>query len=364
MIALQQGTQFFAEPDPVDGIIFGGIFIALLGIAVVYTRMSAGTQRSGSGGTVRFSRFAFRRAARKTGLDRFQARLLERLAREQQIAEPRRLLTSRHQLDRVIRRGLRSIESEDISETEKHQRRFNLLNLRRSFDRMQPEKGQTLENTSQLRSGNVLTLITTTKEQFDCRLTANAESMLVLEAPRTPGGEMIVWDKHTPLKVTFRGGDGTLYGFKSHVVGYRKQRAAHQLFIAHSDTVRSVQKRRSPRREFRRPAYFYPIRVVQSGRGKKVRREAIVDDSRRDLGTIEDISAGGCALRARGALKKGSLIKLSFEMEKGSPVAVYGKVRGVDAGYRGNLMHVMFTRVSRANMATILEYVYGYVDHE
>ncbi len=364
MIALQQGTQFFTEPDPLDGVIFGGIFIVLVFIAVIGTRISAKTQRTDSGGPVRFSRFAFRRAARKTGLNRFQIRLLERLARQQGIAEPKRLLTSRHQLDRAIRRGLRTIDSMDISETEQQQRRFHLLDLRRTLDRIRPEKGETIENTAQLRSGNTLTLITETKAQYDCRLTANAESMLVLEAPKTPGGETIVWDKKTPLKVTFRGGDGTLYGFRSHVLGYRKQRASHQLFIAHSETVRSVQKRKSPRREFRRPAYFYPIRVVQSGRGRNAKREAIVDDSRRDLGTIEDISAGGCALRVRGALKKGSLIKLSFEMERGSPVAVYGKVRGVDAGYRGNLMHIMFTRVSRANMASILEYVYGYVDHE
>mgnify|MGYP006429215741 CR=1 FL=1 len=364
MIVLQQGTQFFAEPDPIHGIVFGGIFIGLLIIAVIGTRISANAQRSGSGDSPRFSRFALRRAARKTGLDRFQTRLLEQLAREQGIAEPKKLLTSRNQLDRAIRRGLRAIDSANVTETEQQQRRFHLLNLRRELDSVRADKGESVDNTAQLRSGNTFTLITETKAQYQCRLTANAESMLVLEAPQTPGGETIVWDKRTPLKVTFRGADGTLFGFRSYVLGYRKQRASHQLFIAHSDTVRSVQKRKSPRREFRRPTYFYPIRVVQSGSGKNAKREAVVDDSRRDLGTIEDISAGGCAMRVRGALKAGSLIKLSFEMKRGTPVAVYGKVRGTDAGYRGNLMHIMFTRVSRANMAAILEYVYGYIDQE
>lgn len=365
MITPQQGTQFFAEPDPIHGIVFGGIFIALVIIAVIGTRISANSTRSGSGGsTVRFSRFGFRRAARKTGLTRFHTRVLERIAREQGIAEPKRLLTSRNQLDRAIRRALRTIDSTNLTETEKQQRRFHLLDLRRELDRIRPEKAEGVENTSQLRSGTTLTLITETKAQYQCRLTANAESMLVLEAPQTPGGETILWDKKTPLKVTFRGADGTLFGFRSHVLGYRKQRASHQLFIAHSDTVRSVQKRKSPRREFRRPAYFYPIRVVQSGSGRNAKREAVVDDSRRALGTLEDISAGGCALRVRGSPKTGSLIKISFEMERGTPVAVYGKVRGTDSGYRGNLVHIMFTRVSRANMADILEYVYGYVDHE
>lgn len=365
MIPLLTGVDFFTQPDPIDGVIFGSIFVGLIVIAVIGNKISAGGtagRGSSTSSTRRFNRFSFRRAARKAGLERSQIRLLERVARRQSLANPNRMFTSPAYLDRVIHRALRTLQTSDESPSIVEQRKYALLNVRRTLDRLRPQKDAGIKHTNQLRAGEVLTIITEDKAQFSCRLQANAESMLSLEAPTTEGGETILWDKNMPLKVTFRTDDGTLYGFRSHVIGYRKQRAKYQLFIAHSDKVRSVQKRKSPRREFKRPAYFFPVRVVQTGSGRSARREAVVDNNRRDLATIEDISAGGCALRTRGALKPGSLVKISFEMEKGRPVVAYGKVRGVDAGYRGNLLHIMFTKVSRENMTPILSYIYGYTD--
>lgn len=362
MIPLQSGMQFFTEPDPMDGLIFGSIFLALIIIAVIgskYTGPSRTSTKPGSS-PANFSRFKFRRAARRVGLERDQIRLLERLAKEQGLVEPTRLFESRTYLDRILGRQLHRIDATSASEIEKNQKKFHLLNIRRTLDRVRPESNTAIHNTTQLQSGTTLTLITEDKTQYTCRIAANAASTLALEAPTTRAGETIVWDKETPLKVTFRGEDGALFGFKSQVAGYRKQRARHQLYIRHSNNVRSVQKRKSPRREFKRSAYYFPVRVVEVGSGRSKKKEAVVDNARRDLGTIEDISAGGCALRAKGALKKGSLTKISFELERGHPLSAFGKVRGVDPGYRGNLMHVMFTRVSREHMTTILSYVYGY----
>ncbi len=364
MIALQAAVDFFAEPEPFEMILVGVVFVALIVLGIIGSKVNTRRldRRSSTTSSPRFSRYSFRRAARRAGLDRRHVRILERVARRQSLADPTRLFTSRHFLDRTIARAVRMLDAEGIGDAEREERKYELLSVRRALDQVQTGNLDRFERTGQLRSGTSLTLITDDKSQYDCPLLTNSDSFLAVEAPKTYAGETLVWDKGTPLKVTFRGDDGTLYGFRSSVLGYRKQRARHQLFIAHSDKIRSVQKRKSPRREFRRPAYFFPVRVVQSGSGRSAKRQAVVEANRRDLGNIEDISAGGCALRARTALKKGSLIKISFEMERGRPVTAFGKIRGTDRGFRGSLMHVMFTRVSRDQMNRILSYVYGYTD--
>ena len=364
MIALQAAVEFFAEPEPIEWILVGVVFVALIVLLIVGSKVNAGRidRRTGTASSPGFSRFSFRRAARRAGLDRRQVRILERVARQQALADPTRMFSSRHYLDRTIARAMQMLDAEEIGDAEREERKYELLNVRRALDQIQPENVDRFERTSQLRSGIRLTLITEDKSQYECKLLANSDSFLAVEAPTTHGGETLVWDKKTPLKVTFRTEDGTLYGFRSSVLGYRKQRAKHQLFIAQSDKIRSVQKRKSPRREFHRPAYFFPVRVVQSGSGRSTKRQAVVDTNRRDLGNIEDISAGGCAIRARTTLKKGSLIKISFEMERGRTVTAFGKVRGSEPGYHGSLMHIMFTRVSREQLNRILSYVYGYTD--
>ncbi len=364
MIALQAAVDFFAEPDPIEMVLVGVVFVALIVLGIIGSKVNTKRidRRSAATSSPRFSRLSFRRAARRAGLDRRQIGVLERVARQQSLADPARMFSSRHFLDRTIAKAVRMLDAEEIGEAEREERKYELLSVRRSLDQVQTGNVDRFERSGQLRSGTRLTLITEDKSQYECKLLANSDSFLAVEAPTTYGGETLVWDKSTPLKVTFRADDGTLYGFRSSVLGYRKQRAQHQLFIAHSDKIRSVQKRKSPRREFRRSAYFFPVRVVQSGSGRSAKRQAVVDANRRDLGNIEDISAGGCALRARTALKKGGLIKISFEIERGRPVTAFGKVRGTDRGYHGSLMHIMFTRVSRDQMNRILSYVYGYTD--
>ena len=102
--------------------------------------------------------------------------------------------------------------------------------------------------------------------------------------------------------------------------------------------------------------------IVDAGKGKEMEKQAVVNKNRRVLGTLQDISTGGCAILTNNPLQKASLIKVDFEPEKGKPVTVYGKVKGLTPKKpRGAIMHVQFTNVSRIHLNSIRDFIYEYL---
>ena len=100
---------------------------------------------------------------------------------------------------------------------------------------------------------------------------------------------------------------------------------------------------------------------METGAGRKKKRSAVVEQSKRHLGTVADISAGGCSINSLNPLPQGQLIKVEFEFEHGTRIAVFGKIkRFAKSKVRGGVMHVMFTKVSGRYLNRIYSYVYNY----
>ena len=103
--------------------------------------------------------------------------------------------------------------------------------------------------------------------------------------------------------------------------------------------------------------------MITTGSGKNQTKKAFVETKRGSLGTVIEVSAGGCSVRATRPLSTGALIKMDFETQRGSPVSSYGKVvHAHPAGLEGQIMHVMFTRLSRKNLNSINAFVYELAD--
>jgi c-di-GMP-binding flagellar brake protein YcgR len=88
----------------------------------------------------------------------------------------------------------------------------------------------------------------------------------------------------------------------------------------------------------------------------------MVQASRRLLGHLLDISAGGCSISSLTPLPAGSLCKVEFEIRRQNRIVVFGKVmrlRGQQSE-RGGVMHLMFTSVSSQHLNQIYSFVYDY----
>ncbi|MCK5201648.1 MAG: PilZ domain-containing protein, partial [Spirochaetales bacterium] len=169
----------------------------------------------------------------------------------------------------------------------------------------------------------------------------------------------IRWKKWTKVQVFFWKHNGQGYSFSSKVSGYNNIRGVPSLFLQHSRSIQQAQQRKYRRKPLGRPAYFYPIRIITSGFGRNQKRKAVVDTSAGILGTIIEISAGGCSMRASYPLGAGELLKIEFEASDGEKIIVFGKNKSIKRiKPMGAVMHIMFTKVSQKNINSINSYIY------
>ena len=81
----------------------------------------------------------------------------------------------------------------------------------------------------------------------------------------------------------------------------------------------------------------------------------------RTLGTVVDLSAGGCAIQTLNPFEKGKLVMIEFDIDRKAPIRAFGKVMHVHRQKgRGGAMHVMFTSVTRQYLNRISEFVYDF----
>ena len=147
------------------------------------------------------------------------------------------------------------------------------------------------------------------------------------------------------------------YTFRSKVLGYDTVKGNSCVLVQHSKTLRKEQRRRARRKALMRACFYYPVRIADAG-GE---RRAVIEHTLRALGTVVDLSTGGCAIQTLSPFEPGRLVMVEFDIERKTPIRAFGKVRGVRrSGPRGGVMHVMYTRVTRQYLNRNCEFVYDF----
>ena len=364
MIPLLQQREMpvtgFGEFDPrITAILIGAVALVIIAGVVNSVLTGGGSSRSR---TQRFSKRGFIRSAKRAGLSRAQAITLLTVARNQGIASPMRLLQDGPLLDKAIRDGLYDIDESVRDEPERERRKSELFQIR-NLIAVYSQSTRSVRSSKTLRIGQDLDFSTDGRTWHTTRVSSQTGERFGVETPCDDANREVRPGKGAKVRLRFRTESGNLYSVTTTVLGYGIARRMPTLFLAHSDQISRVQHRKYPRREFHHPCYYYPVSVVTSGRGRRAKRQAVVNHNDRRFGRFEDLSAGGAAVRTQRPLPAKSLLKIEFETADGVPVSVFGKIRSVEkATYRSGLMHIMFAGASRKHLNAIQSYVYGYVD--
>jgi c-di-GMP-binding flagellar brake protein YcgR len=353
---LQAGFRFI-NPDqgtPMDPLwfiaIFGGIVILLLVGALVNRSRRGRTPEE----MQRYSRRLFRRTAKTMGLSAPQADTLERLVEATKIRQPFLVFTSPSLLDDVLRRGLYSIEANRAgTEEEREARKSLIFGIKQAIER-NARRGSMLRSTHLVKPGQVLSVGTESGGRFQSRVVSNMKDFLTILAPAADGAR---WPRGTPVDIHFwREGDAG-YAFRSKVLGYDTVKGSSCVLVQHTKTLRKEQRRRARRKQIMRACFYYPVRIVEQGG----QRKASIEHNLRELGTVVDLSTGGCAIETLSPFEPGRLVMVEFDIERKAPIRAFGKVKGVRReGARGGVMHVMYTRVTRQYLNRIFEFVYDF----
>jgi c-di-GMP-binding flagellar brake protein YcgR len=253
---------------------------------------------------------------------------------------------------------MEQLDAASLPEAERERQKSLLFTVKRSVQNATSDV-KVLPSSRHIRIGQPVHIRAADDSTHDSLVASNVHNGLGIEMPYARRASRMSYSKGTPLQIGFVDND-RLYTFSTKVIGYNNAHGASIMFVDHAQNIRQTQKRRSPRREYDRACYFFPVTVLTTGRGRKQKTQAFVNKNRRIFGRIEDLSGGGCAIRTQVPLPKGDILKIDFENSDGSPISVYGMVRGVDRHRaRGRLMHIKFTRVSRKHLNQIQSYVYG-----
>jgi len=360
LLALE-GIQFFAKPDKSDTIIASVVTVViLLIVAWAFYVHARSSDKSGS-----FARHSLKKRAKKLGLSSQHIKLLNYYVKATNFLNPNRALDQPQVLDSLLRKSMAHLESQNLSPKEKELRRSLIFQIKQIVEANSQSK-KIIATTLSLQINTEVTIRTRNGEEFESYITSNMQNMIGFQCPggdREPGN--YPWPKGEELGITLIRGGTEVYAFKSKVLGYKRVRGVLSVFVEHGKNLQQIQNRRAKRKEINGPALFYPVDIVGGGKGREEEKQAVVNKSKRILGTLQDISTGGCAILSNKPLPKAALIKVDFEPEKGRPVTVYGKVKGLTPKRpRGAIMHIQFTNVSRMHLNNIRDYIYEYLPEE
>ncbi len=358
---LQTRYQFLARPNARSIWIFVGLAAVFVVLLVVGGILGARRNRArASENGRRYSRGAFRRAARDVGLQKQHVEALEELLRVTRVKQPFMVFSSPGLLDDLLRRGVYSLEANTaLTEEQRERRKGTFFQIKQIIER-NARRGGVIKSTTALKPGQMLAVrLQESGPQYRTRVVSNMRDMMAVAAPENESGQRVRWPKGTRLKVNLWRDTDAGYAFDTKVLAYDTIRGTPCLLLQHSKTVKREQLRRYRRTTIHRSCFFYPIRITSVPEKGRMVRKAMVLNNRRHLGNLIDISAGGCSLGTLNALEPGSLCKLEFEMSRRDRITVFGKVRRTRRTQeRGAVMHVMFTKLSARHLNQIYSYVY------
>jgi hypothetical protein len=345
------------------GILVAGLFIGLI-VAGVITNRRAANKRVGHKGTPRRTprTGSFRRQATKLGLSKLHIAALEFISKRYEVKDPNTLLDNPSVLDSYLSRAIAGIDELKSSDANKEAQKHTLYRIKQIIER-NSQRTVSVTSSRQLAINQNISVSTNSGDRRQSRVISILKESMAIEVPVADTGNQVRWKKWTRVKVYFWRDNGEGYSFETKLIGYNTIKGISSAFLQHSDRVAKSKQRKYRRRTLDRPCYFYPVRIVTAGTGKKQTKKAYVETQRGALGTVLEVSAGGCSIRSSRSLRQGALLKVDFETNRGTPVASYGKVvqtRKEDV--MGYIMHIMFTKVSRTHLNSINAFVYDFDD--
>jgi hypothetical protein len=102
------------------------------------------------------------------------------------------------------------------------------------------------------------------------------------------------------------------------------------------------------------------VETVKEGRKKGPK---LMVDKRRFVGTILDISIGGCSIKTSAPVQVGSRLKIEMDYSDDSTLTVLGQaLRTNRTSAMGTIVHIKFIKIPRKAFNNINALVFGYDD--
>jgi len=355
-------SVYFKENDPTSMVI---VLVVIVVFIIVMSTVNIA--RNGIGGTGgkkgtsprKFSKFALRRAAAALELNRDQINILEWAFRTNGVTDPEITLTNPTLLDKTFKRAYHAIEKSAETEAIAEEQKSLLFSIR---NRVESARSSTNKITSSKKlPDNMPAILTSPKgETYPVKILSAKGEELLVESPRSAIGTPIRFPRGAKVQLSFYSRSSQGYRMESRVMSTLDTPRGPALQLTHSEKIEALPNRRFKRKQTHLSCFFSLVRIEQRKIGRKIEKKTLVDD-RRSLGTILDISAGGCAIKSAAALPPGNYIKIEFDDDHDRSHAALGRViRTNKTGAIGGIMHIQFVKIPRKTLNAINALVFEY----
>ncbi|MCL2480802.1 MAG: PilZ domain-containing protein [Spirochaetaceae bacterium] len=321
---------------------------------------STGTSGSAKPKPIKISKGKFRKSAKQIGLSSVQIKILEDLALKYKVASPALFITSPKVFNITMKKAIQDYDSGAYSSEVKENYKMLLFNVKQKLDKSSV-KDKKIATSRQLAVGRTITITTPSGEKFNSHIVTNLKDYMCANIPMKQDGSMLRLNKWEPVKVSVpeKGDKGIFYDSK--VAGYSTAKGIACIMLQHSNSIQASKQRNFPRKELGKSCYFFKINIVTLSEGKEVVRKAVIDDKAKGrLGSVIEISAGGCSIKSPNYLNRGELLRVDIDIEKKQTASVLGKIVNIRKVAPGTaIMHIQFTKMSKKNMNSINSYIYG-----
>lgn len=362
LLQRQQDVKYFKDDNPLEArilLIAIGVILAFSFLFhLVRNNMSSSIAGKAKSSITprKFNVFTLYRISSAYGLDREQTKLLEFVFRNDNVADPERVMKNPVLLDRHFKRAYKSIERNSETDEDAQQRLVKLFSLRNIIETApgltESPSGQLAENTP--------AILVCGDGHYPVKVLVSRGLNVITEIPRNSLGTPVRLAKGTKVALSFFTKNSKGFSLDGSVVGNVEVSNGHGLQIVHTGKVKPLVKRMYRRKQAVIKCEYNLVFLEESGGGRKKVSKLVVD-TKRFTGTVMDISIGGCSIKTSSPIQVGSRIKLTIDYDDNYLIKVLGLVlRTNRSGPAGSIIHVKFLKVPRRAFNSISALVFGY----
>ena len=326
-----------------------GVIIAFAILGAVFVLVTVGQLHDEA------SFLQFYAAGKDAGFTLRQIRLLHRVARETNFANPSSLFWSKRSLDRCITAVYRGFYRDGLEDEPRNAAFLDqLFSYRKMIELNQPRVRFGIQSTRNLDVGQSLKIMVDGGGSFRSRIVENTRTHLAVSYPSSPAPPRGLTWRGKMIRVVLYRRDDAAYTFASRVNSDYLRRKPPILQVAHVELMEREQKRDSVRAPLTVPGRITPVQAPED-----------VDPLPTDTGGFRcrmvDISEDGAALIVGGRVKAGVHLRIETRID-GHPVIIAGTV--CSAAYNEKkhftVLHIAGEVTDLVTKNRVRAYVFGF----
>ena len=264
-------------------------------------------------------------------------------------------------MDAYFKKYVKYLTVNNIDAKKRDDELFTLLNIRSKVERYMMGSKNAISDITQLKRGERIVVYLPNKYFFKSIIGQASRGGFICSYPvEDPELASTNW-KNLSSKFFFTKKDDALYSFDATIVSNHPKGQASFLKVRSPKTIYKRQRRVYPRVNTSIPGIAFPVTVLEKGKRWRLK----VDENRKILMSIKNISAGGFMLHTNAVYEPGEYVKISFPFFGKEEVVLAEVVNSkADPSLNQNVVNLKSIKQQLGTKLNILLFTFGYITEE